>query len=236
VERPTVIRRTVSFAAALLEGEIVVEGIRAVGAKNLEEVYRILEDGELPVLADPECRSLQTLRPAVLVDAILAKRNLGTRREMAPITIGLGPGFSAPEDVDAVVETNRGHDLGRVILEGAAEANTGIPGTVGGESARRVIRAPEAGVFEPRVEIGAVVAEGDLLGTVGEREVRSPLNGLVRGMLAAGVEVTEGFKIGDVDPRGASVDWRTISDKARSVAGGVLEAILHLRAERERGA
>lgn len=235
VERPTVIRRSVSFASALIDGEIVVEGIRALRARDLSETYQILESGDVPVLIDPECRSLQALKPAVLVDAILAKRNLGTRREMAPITVALGPGFSAPEEVDAVIETNRGHNLGRVILEGAAEANTGVPGTVGGESARRVVRAQAAGIFEPASEIGELVEEGDLLGWIGDVEVRSPLAGLVRGMLSGGIEVTEGFKIGDVDPRGASVDWKTISDKARSVAGGVLEAILYLRGEKERG-
>lgn len=228
-EKPTVIRRTVSFASALYQNEIVIEGIRGVRANNLEELYEILESGDVPILADPTCESLDTLKPAVLVDAILAKQNLGTHRDMASITIGLGPGFRAPEDVHAVIETNRGHNLGRVIFQGEAEANTGVPGTVGGESARRVVRAPRDGLFTPTRSIGELVEEGDILGSVGDEEVRSPLNGIVRGLLASDIEVTRGFKIGDVDPRGASVDWRSVSDKARAVAGGVLEAILYLR-------
>lgn len=227
--KPTVIRRTVSFASALYEGEIVVEGVRAVRAEGVDELYEILEAGDVPVLSDPECESLETLKPAVLVDAILAKRNLGTHRGMAPITVALGPGFRAPEDVDAVIETNRGHSLGRVIFQGEAEANTGVPGTIGGESARRVVRAPSAGVFNAEVSIGDIVKEGEILGSLGTTKVPSPLSGLVRGLLASGIEVTEGFKIGDVDPRGASVDWKTVSDKARAVAGGVLEAILYLK-------
>jgi xanthine dehydrogenase accessory factor len=235
VEKPSVIRRTVSFAEALYAGEAEVEGIRAVRAANLEEVYTILESGDIPVFADPEGESLEELKPAVLVDAILAKRNLGTRIDMAPLTIALGPGFTAGRDVDAVIETNRGHNLGRVILSGEAEANTGVPGTVGGESSGRVVRAPAAGIFEPRAAIGDLVKTGEILATVGQVEVPSPLDGLVRGLLAAGLEVNEGFKIGDVDPRGAAVDWRTISDKARSVAGGVLEALLYLRLRERSG-
>lgn len=229
IDRPTVIRRSVSFASALIDGSVEVEGLKAVGARTVEEVYRILEEGDVPVLADPEAKSLEALKPAALVDAILAKRNLGTRRGMAPVTVALGPGFSAGRDVDAVVETNRGHSLGRVILEGPAEANTGVPGTVGGESAKRVLRAPRAGHFDPRAEIGDLVEAGEVLAVVGEQEITSPFQGLVRGMLASGIEVSEGFKVGDVDPRGEEVDWRTISDKARAVAGGVLEAILYLR-------
>ncbi len=232
--RPTVIRRTVSFAQALYDGTVTVEEVTAIRAEGLEDVYHALEEGKIPVLADPECHSLEALKPAVLVDAIIAKKNLGTRRDMAPVTVALGPGFVAGRDVDAVVETNRGHTLGKVILDGSAEANTGVPGTIGGESARRVVRAPAAGLFSAAVTIGDLVGEGDVLGYVGETAVASPLTGLVRGLLADGLEVTQGFKIGDVDPRGASVDWRTVSDKARAVSGGVLEAILYLQHTRVR--
>lgn len=233
IPRPTVIRRTVSFAQALYDtGEIVVEGVRAVRAESVVDVYTAIEQGFIPVLPDPDGESLEVLRPAVLVDAILAKRNVGTRRDMAPVTIALGPGFTAgthaDADVDAVVETNRGHSLGRVILDGSAAADTGLPGTVGGESARRVVRSPGDGVFQHTVSIGDLVHEGDILGTVGDDPVPSPLTGLVRGLLADGLTVTKGFKIGDVDPRGADVDWHTVSDKARAVAGGVLEATLFL--------
>jgi xanthine dehydrogenase accessory factor len=232
--RPTVIRRTVSFAQAMYDGTVTVEGVTAVRAEGLDDVYRALEEGEVPLLADPECRSLETLKPAVVVDAIIAKKNLGTRRDMAPVTVALGPGFVAGGDVDAVVETNRGHTLGKVILDGPAQADTGVPGTIGGESARRVVRAPAGGVFTAVAAIGDLVQEGAVLGHVGETAVPSPLTGLVRGLLADGLEVTHGFKIGDVDPRGESVDWRTVSDKARAVAGGVLEAILYLQHTRRR--
>ena len=225
---PTVIRRSVSFAQAVFDGETAVETVRAVRADTVEATYAILERGEVPVLVDPEVRSVDVLKPAVLIDAIIAKKNLGTHRGMAPITIALGPGFVAGDDVDAVIETNRGHSLGRVILAGAAEENTGVPGTIGGQSARRVVRAPAEGVFSSSVAIGDLVEEGDTLGAVGDTPVVSPLSGVVRGLLANGIAVTPGFKIGDVDPRGASVDWKTISDKARAIAGGVLEAMLHL--------
>ncbi len=233
ISEPTVIRRSVSFAAALYEGTAEVEGVRAVRAEDVTAVYDILESGDVPVLADPEARSLESLKPAVLVDAVLAKRNIGTSRDMAPVTVALGPGFSAGDDVDAVVETARGHDLGRVILEGTAAANTGIPGVIGGRGAERVLRAPASGTFTPVAALGDLVEEGQLLARVGEAEIRSPFDGLVRGLLADGITVTEGYKIGDVDPRGADVDWRRISDKARAVAGGVLEAVLYLRARRE---
>jgi xanthine dehydrogenase accessory factor len=225
---PTVIRRSVSFAQAVFDGETTVEGIRAVRAENVETTYAILERGDVPVLVDPEARGVDVLKPAVLIDAILAKKNLGTHRGMAPITIALGPGFVAGEDVDAVIETNRGHTLGRVILDGAAEANTGVPGTIGGESERRVVRAPAEGVFRTTAAIGDLVKKGDILGTVGDTPVGSPLSGLVRGLLTDGISVSPRFKIGDVDPRGASVDWKTISDKANAIAGGVLEAMLRL--------
>jgi xanthine dehydrogenase accessory factor len=228
-DRPTVIRRTVSFAQAMYDGAVIVEGVTARRTDGLEDVYLALEEGQIPILADPECRSLETLKPAVLVDAIIAKKNLGTRRDMAPVTVALGPGFVAGRDVDAVVETNRGHTLGRVILDGAADPDTGVPGTIGGEAARRVVRASAAGVFTAEKAIGDLVGEGDVLGRIGDTAVVSPLTGLVRGLLADGLEVTAGFKIGDVDPRGGTVDWRTVSDKARAVAGGVLEAILSLQ-------
>jgi len=240
---PTVIRRTVAFASALIDGEITVEGIRAVKAEDVATAYEILENGDIPVLADPGCRSLNTLRPAVLVDAILAKKNLGTSRNMAPAVIALGPGFNAGSDGDchAVVETARGHELGRVILEGPPQENSGIPGTIGGKTAERVLRSPAQGIFEAAVELGDLVKKGQLLarivseksneksGTPGIPEIKAPFDGKVRGLLSSGLPVSEGFKVGDVDPRGEGVDEKLISDKARAIAGGVLEAILYLR-------
>lgn len=236
VPEPTVIRRTVAFASAISEGSISVEGIQAVYASDLFELYEILEAGDVPVLADPDCLSLKTLKPAVLVDAILAKKNLGTNRNMAASVIALGPGFNAGPDGDchALIETARGHELGRVILEGPAAANTGTPGTIAGKSGERVLRAPAAGVFQGVAELGDLVKEGQLVAKVAgsdstAAEITAPFDGKLRGLLSDGITVTKGFKVGDVDPRGVEVDEKLISDKARAVAGGVLEAILLLR-------
>lgn len=239
VSEPTVIRRTVAFASAITEGSITVEGIQALQAADVAAVYEILENGAVPVLADTECTSLKTLKPAILVDAILAKKNLGTSRSMAPTVIALGPGFSAGMDGDchAVVETARGHELGRVILDGPAAPNTGTPGTIAGKSGERVLRAPAAGVFRAVAELGDLVKEGQLVARVAEAaednstavEITAPFDGKLRGLLSDGITVPKGFKVGDVDPRGAEVDEYLISDKARAVAGGVLEAVLLLR-------
>jgi xanthine dehydrogenase accessory factor len=234
---PTVIRRTVAFAAALLQDSIVVEGIEARRAVDIPEAYQILENGAVPVLADPRGESLATFKPAVVVDAILAKRNLGTIRQMAPIVVAVGPGFTAGEEGDchAVVETDRGHELGRVILDGAAHPNTGTPGLIGGKSAERVLRAPLAGIFSEVVSLGDVVKKGDVVARVypeddsSPGDILAPFDGKVRGLLSSGQSVKKGFKVGDVDPRGEEVDETLISDKARAVAGGVLEAILLLR-------
>ncbi len=229
IAQPTVIRRSVSFAQALFDGTMEVEGVVAERAADIGEVYRILEEGKVPVFADPEARSIEALKPAVVVDAILAKRNLGTTRNMAPVTIGLGPGFSAGDDVDVVIETARGHYLGRVILEGPAQPNSGVPGTIGGKTADRVLRSPAAGTFNGVVELGDLVTAGQLIATVSDHEITAPFDGLVRGLLQSGLKVTEDFKVGDVDPRGEAADHTTISDKARALGGAVLEAILHLR-------
>jgi len=227
-EQPTVIRRTVAFAEALIRGEAVVEGIRAVRAENEEEIREAWQSNRIPVIADPKGSWIGILKPLCVVDAILAKKNLGTEKQMAPVVIGLGPGFTAGVDVHAVIETNRGHSLGRVILEGPAMENTGIPGTIGGYTSERVIRAPGAGRIEVLKDIESLVGKGELLARIGENEVRSPLDGVVRGMIANGTEVPEGMKIGDVDPRGEISYCHHVSDKARAVAGGVLEAILML--------
>lgn len=236
VPEPTVIRRTVAFASAISQGSITVEDIKAVLADDVPHVYEILETGKVPVLADPECLSLKTLKPAVLVDAILAKKNLGTNRDMAPSVIALGPGFSAGRNGDchAVIETARGHELGRVILDGPAAANTGTPGFIAGKSGERVLRSPVDGVFQAAAELGDLVKEGQIVASIsGENptpvDIRAPFDGKLRGILSSGIKVTKGFKVGDVDPRGAAVDEHLISDKARAVAGGVLEAILLLR-------
>lgn len=223
--QPTVIRRAVALAAAVYEGEVTVEGLTARRAEP-QEVEPLLASGRVPVLVDPQADSLAVLRPEVLVDAILAKRNTGTRLADAPLVIALGPGFCAGQDCHAVVETARGHMLGRVYWRGAALANSGIPGEVGGEGAKRVLRAPADGTFVPLAQIGDAVQAGQVLARVGDEPVRAQISGVLRGLLQAGLPVTTGMKVGDVDPRGERSSCFTISDKALAVAGGVLEAIL----------
>ena len=200
--KPTVIRTTVAFAQVMYADEVTVEGVTARKAHSVSEAWRLVEAGMIPVLSDPKGDTLRQLKPAVVVDAILAKKNLGTCREMAPLTVALGPGFCAGDDVDVVVETNRGHRLGRVITEGEAQANTGVPGNISGYTEERILRAPDAGIMEPLCAIGDLVTEGQVVARVGDQEVITRISGMVRGMLNPGIEVTEGFKIGDVDPRG----------------------------------
>ncbi|WP_419831935.1 selenium-dependent molybdenum cofactor biosynthesis protein YqeB [Endozoicomonas atrinae] len=232
--KPTVIRTNVSFAGALLNesGQITVEGITAQKARSVADALRIINNGRIPIMVDPDGQTLRQFKPAVLVDGILAKQNLGTHRKMAPVTIALGPGFNAGQDVDAVIETCRGHNLARVIYQGEAEPNTGKPGTIMGYAEERVLRAPCAGQVIPEVAIGELVEEGQIVANIsteiGNQPVITRIGGKVRGMISTGSEVPPGFKIGDIDPRGASVDHTTISDKARAIAGGVLEAILKL--------
>ena len=234
IAAPTTIRRTVAFSEAVFDGEAVVEGVRARRAKSPGEAMRVVRAGAIPVLVDPDCRSLDALCPRVLVDAIIAKRNTGTTASMAPIVIALGPGFEAPRDAHAVVETNRGHGLGRVILAGSAEPNTGVPGIVAGHGTARVVHARVAGIARGIASIGDVVRAGTALlalrdpRTGAETVEVSPLDGVLRGLIRPGLAVPAGMKIADVDPRGRPEYCRTVSDKALAVAGGVLEAILSL--------
>ena len=199
---PTCIRRTISFCEAIRLGEVQVEGIRARLAQTPVEVLEITEAGDVAVVVDPQAQMLGELRPAAVVDAILAKRNLGTTRDMAPVVIAVGPGFTAPVDCDAVVETMRGHFLGRVITQGSPQPNTGVPGMIGGYGKERVIHSPAAGVFRSDRAIGDIVSAGDVIGYAGDTPMVTQIDGCLRGLLADGVQVTEGFKCADVDPRG----------------------------------
>lgn len=223
--RPSAIRRTVSLCEAMYDGSAAVEGVRAI---RCEEVPDAWAGGEVPMLEDPKCHRLERLAPVALVDAIVAKRNLGTRIDMAPVVVGLGPGLEAGRDVHAVVETNRGHGLGRVILSGFAEPNTGVPGLVGGQGEGRVVHAPVSGVATPLRAIGDTVEAGEPLLSIGDTVVRSAIAGVVRGLIRPGFEAWAGLKVADVDPRCVREHCFSVSDKARSVAGGVLEAILAL--------
>ncbi len=226
---PSCIRRTISFCEAVSEQEMVVEGIKAKKAESLEEAYKIYQQGNVPLMVDEEGFLIKMIRPAVVIDAILAKKNLGTKITDAPIVIGLGPGFTAGEDVHAVIETKRGHDLGRVIYEGTAIANTGIPGIIGGYGKERVIHAPFSGKWHIRKKIGEIVEKGEVIACVNEHPVTAAISGVLRGTIREGYPVEKGLKVADIDPRIAEQEnCYRISDKARCVAGGVLEAILHL--------
>ena len=227
VAKPTAIRRTVAFSEAIVHGEQTVEDVTARLA-TAETVEETLAAGYIPVLVDPEGRSVPKLKPDALVDAILAKRNLGTEIRDAPVVIGVGPGFTAGVDCHAVVETMRGHSLGRVIREGSAIPTTGIPGLIGGFAGERVLRAPAAGLFHPLRDIGDAVTEGEILATVEGKPIIATLTGTLRGILPEGTEVFPGMKAGDIDPRCQRSHCFTASDKALAVGGGVLEAILAL--------
>lgn len=225
---PLAIRRTVSFCEAIGNGETVVENIKAIKATTKEEVYEILDKGNIPVLPDPDANIIKAINPEVVVDAILAKRNTGTRITDAKIVIGVGPGFTAGEDCHAVIESMRGHTLGRAIYEGPALPNTNIPGLIGGFAGERVLRAPADGIFKSVHSIGDIVKNGDVIGYVENKPMLSTIDGCLRGLIADGTPVREGLKSGDVDPRGNTEYCTLVSDKALSIAGGVLEAILKL--------
>jgi xanthine dehydrogenase accessory factor len=225
IARPLAVRRWVAFSEAVYEGEHEIEGITARRAEPAG-VDSVCRSGEIPVIVCPSLDDLAQFHPDVIVDAILAKRNTGTVRGLARRVIGLGPGFSAGDDVDCVIETNRGPNLGRCIWKGAAEPNTGVPGLLAGESARRVLRAPADGLVEPLQEIGDLVKVGTPVARVAGIEVQSSLDGILRGVLREGTVITSGTKIGDVDPRGDRELCGRISEKALAIAGGVLEGIL----------
>lgn len=225
--QPLVVRRTASFAEAVFRGETVLEGVKARLCPTAENAVQALQRKEIPILVDPAGQLGLRFNPPVLIDAIMAKRNTGTALSDAPLVIGLGPGFSAGNDVHAVIETMRGHNLGRVIYAGEAEENTAVPGEVGGKGLERLLRSPGEGEFEPLCSIGDLVEKGQLVAKVGSGKVVAATGGLIRGLLYPGIMVKPGMKVGDIDPRGRSVDWHTISDKARAIGGGALEAIMH---------
>jgi len=226
IEKPTVIRRTVSFAQALFDGRTVVEDVTAVRC-SAEDALEKARKGLVAVVADPQGALIEKMHPDVVVDAIIAKKNLGTNKAMAPFTVALGPGFVAGVDVDAVIETKRGHTLGKIITKGSAIANTGIPGIIGGYGKERVMHSPCEGVFRSCRKIGDIVNAGDIVGYVGETPVKTKIAGKLRGILSDGLYVPVHFKLADVDPRGEQTDHTTVSDKARTIAGGVLEVVMN---------
>ncbi len=228
IHKPTTVRRTVAFSQAVFDNEIVIEGIKGVKVNNINEIYEEIREGNIPIIIDENAEIIKELSPDVVVDAIIAKQNLGTSIEDAPIVIGVGPGFEAKVDCHLVVETKRGHYLGKVIEEGSAIPNTGVPGNIGGYTKERIIRASSNGKIKPVVAIGDFVKKGDIVAYIDGVEVLSEIDGIVRGMLQEGIEVFKGMKSGDIDPRCEKDHCFTISDKARSIGGGVLEAIMYM--------
>ncbi len=223
---PLAVRRKVSFCEAIYDGSAQVEGITAVKVKNPSDVAGAWANHTIPVLADPAWKAVKVLNPHVVIDAVIAKKNLGTTLSDAPLVIGLGPGFEAGKDVHMVIETNRGHNLGRILLEGCPEPNTGIPGPISGYTGERVLRSPCTGTFTSDFLIGALVKKGDIVGRVNNAPVIAEIDGVIRGLIRKETHVTANLKIGDIDPR-AKIDYcSSISEKARTIGGSVLEAVL----------
>jgi len=227
-DNPLAVRREVSFCEAVHGGHKTVEKVDAVRVGELSDIFQDWEQGKIAVASDPRWRLLEKIRPDLVVDAILAKRNLGTRMQEADLVIGLGPGFSAGNDVHLVIETNRGHNLGRIITAGPAESNTGIPGIIGGFAEERVLRAPIDGKFKARRSIGDHVKANETIGFVQQTAIHATIGGVIRGLIRSDTSVTRGLKIGDVDPRGQASNCYTISDKSRAIGGAVLEAVMRV--------
>ena len=227
IAHPSAIRRNVAFSEAVYEGHSKVEDMECFLAKDEDEAEHFLKENKLTMLIDPNGNCLKRFKPVAVVDAILAKKNLGTTRMMAPLTIGLGPGFTARVDVDYVVETQRGHNLARVIEKGTAAPNTGIPGMIAGYGKERVIHSPAAGMIHNYSEIGDIVEKDQIIAMVDETPVYASLTGVLRGIIRDGFVVPEGMKIADIDPRKEQKkNCDTISDKARCIAGSVVEILL----------
>jgi xanthine dehydrogenase accessory factor len=230
--QPTVLRRTVAFAEAVTLGQVTVEGVTACRISSVEDIQEAITNGFVPIVVDPDGIVLRQLQPQVLVEATLSKYNSGVTMNDAPIVIALGPGYEAGKDVHAVIETNRGHNLGRVYLQGSAEPNTGVPGTIGGYTGERLLRAPCAGRLYGVRQIGDQVQAGEMVAVIKSGEDTAPItaaiSGILRGLVRDDLTVSSGMKVGDIDPRAIRDHCFTISDKSRAVGGGVLEAILYL--------
>lgn len=223
---PMSIRRNVSFSQAVLDGVQTVEGVTAVRKKDFTQIEKAWEDCVITVFVDPQWKILESYDFDVLIDAIIAKKNIGTTKNDASLVIGIGPGFEAGNDVHIAIESNRGHDLGRIIETGSPAKNTGEPGNIGGYTFERVIRAPETGKFEALKDIGEIVEIGEIIGKVQDIAVKAAISGVIRGLIRDGIFVEKGVKIGDIDPRKIVAYCSTISDKSRAIAGSVLEAVL----------
>jgi len=232
VENPLVVRRTVSLAEAIYQEEFTVQEVTASKVDDFVKLDRVLADAKVPIIVDPEAKVINYWQPQIVIDAIMAKRNLGTRKNDAEIVIALGPGFTAKEDVDAVIETNRGHNLGRIIKKGQAQPNTGVPGQIAGYGKERVLKSSISGIFTSDKKIGEEISVGEIFAYVGDREIKAKISGVIRGLLKSGIKVKAGTKLGDIDPRDVKENCYTISDKARTIGGAVLTAIFILDREK----
>lgn len=231
LEQPLVIRRSVSFAEAIYESEVQVEDVSAERITSISELKGVWQKGNIPVLIDPDCKILDQLKQtsikvSILIDGRMLKSPPELGLDSAPLVIGLGPGFVAGENCHAVIETNRGHYLGRVIWNGSSLPNTGVPEGFGDEYRERVLRAPKDGEFLAHSEICEKLKTGDLVAEIGGEKILAPFDGVLRGLLHSGLQVEKGFKIGDIDPRNDPTYCQLVSDKSLAIAGGVLEAIL----------
>jgi xanthine dehydrogenase accessory factor len=226
IAKPLTVRRTVAFSEVIYEEEWEVEGVKACLAKSPDVIAKIWKEGKIAVIIDPEWKIIEVMKPDVVVDAIMAKRNIGTKKGEAPLVIGVGPGFSAPQDVHAVIESNRGHNLGQVFYVGSAEPHTGIPGPVMGYSTERVLRSPHEGLIKHVKAIGDQAKKGEAVIFVNKTPVHAPFDGLLRGLIRE-IHVEANEKIGDIDPKATKEYCYIITEKARAIAGGVLEAIMH---------
>ncbi|GAB6143581.1 selenium-dependent molybdenum cofactor biosynthesis protein YqeB [Desulfocicer niacini] len=228
IEKPLAVRRNVAFCDVIYTGNKCVEGVGASKVETVDDIEETWGSKKIAVIVDPEWHFIEKLYPDVVIDATIAKRNLGTTMKEAPLVIGVGPGFDAGKTVHVVIESNRGHNLGRLISAGQAEANTGIPGSINGFARERVLRAPSDGEFVSDIEIGTMVKSGAVVGKVNGDHITTEISGVVRGLIRSGTVVKSGLKIGDVDPRGVIAYCDTISDKSRAISGGVLEAIMRV--------
>ena len=232
IEKPLAIRRQVAFSEAVYEGEYTIENSTCKLCNSVTEVKDVLDEGKVALLIDETGESIKSIKPKVVVDAILAKRNIGTTKDMAEITIGLGPGFFAGNDVDFVIETMRGHNLGKIITKGRAIENTGIPGEIKGFSKERVVYSNASGIIEKVHDIGSIVNKGEVICYIidehkQKHEILASLDGILRGLIREGAKVKNNLKIADIDPRIEEVNNTfTVSDKARCIAGAVLEVII----------
>jgi len=227
IDSPLAVSRGTTFSEAVFDGVKVIMGVRSeLVSASTEEIYRVWQQGNIPIVIDPEATIKGKIKPDVLVDAIMAKRNTGTKITDAPLVIGVGPGFHASRDVHIVVESNHSDNLGRVILEGEAEKNAGMPVSIGGLTKERVVWSPREGIFTSNREIGDSVVAGEVVSWVGDLPLKAPISGMLRGLLRNGVRVSKGSKLIEIDPINNTAICYVIRDKMRAIGGGVLEAIM----------